>query len=170
MASHTRTVAATRRPRRPVPVADIEKTFLQFVTSHRTVATAKKSLEKSRDVIKEWFEKGGDADHEITVNDQGSQLVEFDEPVTIDGVRIIGLENVRRQSDDLDLDKVDAWLESLPEDQRMALSGRLYKPVTDLVFQQDELYRLNQEEVITDAVLDSLFTTTTSYALTVKKD
>lgn len=163
------TVRATR-PRRTTPITDISKEFLTFCTSWRTATTEGKKRDKARDRIKEWFEKGGDADHEITVNDQGSQLVEFDEPVVIDGVRITGLENVRRQSDDLDLDKVDAWLDSLPEDTRKALAKKLYKPVTDYLFQQDALYALNQAGVITDAVLDSLFTTNLTWALTVKKD
>jgi hypothetical protein len=163
------TVRATR-PRRTTPISDIEKFFLQFCTSWRTASTEGKKRDKARDIIKEWFEKGGDGDHEITVNDQGSQLVEFEDAVVIDGVRITGLENVRRQSDDLDLDKVDAWLDSLPEVERAKLAKKLYKPVTDYVFQQDALYALNQAGVLSDAVLDSLFTTDITWALTVKKD
>lgn len=165
----TRTVAA-RRPRRATPLQDIEKTFLEFVTYWRTATTAGRKRDKARDFIKDWFEKGGDGDHEITVNDQGSLLVEFDEPVTLDGMTVTGLENVRKQTDRLDLDKVDAWLESLPEAQRKELSGRLYKPVVDYVFQEDQLYRLQQEGVITEAGLDSLFTSDITWALTVKKD
>ena len=170
--SAARTVAATRnsRPRRVTPLHDIEKSFLEFVTFWRTATVAGKKRDKARDHIKDWFEKGGDAEHEIMVNDQGSQLVEFEEPIMLDGVTVTGLENVRRESDNLDLDKVDAWLDSLPEAKRTELSATLYKQVTDYVFQQDALYALNQAGVISDELLDSLFTTDITWALTVKKD
>ena len=171
---NARSTAATRtparRPRRVTPLHDIERSFLEFVTFWRTASVAGKKRDKARDHIKEWFEKGGDADHEITVNDQGSELVEFAEPLVLDGVTVTGLENVRKQSDELDLDKVDAWLDSLPEEQRKALAKKLYKPVTDYVFQQDALFRLQQEGVITEELMDSLYTTDITWALTVKKD
>lgn len=167
----TRTVPATRRPRRVTPLVDVEKSFLEFVTYWRTATTAGRKRDAARDRIKAWFDKGGDAEHEVTVNDQGSLLVEFDDPIQLDGVTVTGLENVRKESSELDLDKVDAWLDSVSDEAtRKALAKRLYKPVTDYVFQQDQLYRLQQEGVISEELLDSLFTTEITWALTVKKD
>lgn len=167
--ANVRTVRGSR-PRRTTPLQDIEKSFLEFITFWRTAKTAGTKRDKARNAIKDWFEKGEYGSHDVTVNDQGSLLVEFDEPLMLDGVTVTGLENVRKQSDELDLDKVDAWLESLPEGQRQELTKRLYKPVTDYVFQQDQLYRLQQEGVLSEAAMDSLFSTDITWALTVKTD
>lgn len=163
MTAPSRTTAV-RRPRRTTPVPDIEKQFLLFATNWRTATTAGKDRDKARNVIKSWFEAGGDADHEITVNDNGSQVIEFD-PIAIDGVKILGLENVRKETSSLDLDKVDELLDNLPESVRR----RVVKRVVDYVVDPDELFKLNQEKVITDDQLDELFTTNVTYALTVKK-
>jgi hypothetical protein len=161
---------AVRRPRRVTPITDIEKQFLLFITNWRSATTAGKARDRARDLIKKWFEGGGDADHEITVNDNGSLIVEFEEPVAVDGVKVLGLENRRTETSELDLDAVDEWLESLPEAQRKALSSRLYKRVVDHVFQPDELFKLNQEGVLSDEELDALFETNVTWALCVTKE
>jgi hypothetical protein len=159
-----------RRPRKATPIADIEKQFHLFVTNWRMAAVAGKARDKARDNVKAWFDKGGDSDHEISVNENGSQIVAFDEPVLVDGVRITGLENRRTVTSGLDLDRVDAWLESLPKGKREELSRRLYREVTDTVFQPDELFKLQQEGVISEPVMDSLFETDVKWALCVTKD
>lgn len=170
---NARSTAATRgttirvsRPRKPAPIADIEKQFLMFVTSWRNATTEGKKRDKARDVIKTWFERGGDPDHEITTNDNGSKLVEFDEPILVDGVKVLGLENRRTPVSELDLDAVDELLDTLPETVRK----RVVKKVVDYIVDPDELFKLNQEGVISDDDLDALFTVEDKWSLCVTKD
>ena len=162
-----RSTASTRvsRPRRPQPLHDIQKQFLAFASNWRTATTAGKERDKARDRIKAWFEAGGDAEHEITVNDNGSQLVEFD-PIVVDGLKITGLENRRTETSNLDLDLVDDLLDTLGPDVRK----RVVKKVVDYVVDPDELFKLNQEKVISDEQLDGLFTTDVRWSLCVTKD
>ena len=163
--AETRT-PTVRRPRRPQPIQDIERQFLLFTSNWRTATTAGKARDKARDHIKAWFAAKGDADHEITVNENGSQIVEFDEPLLVDGVKILGLENRRTETSTLDLDEVDDLLDQLPESVRK----RVVKKVVDYIVDPDELYKLNQEGVITDEQLDALFTTEVGWSLCVTKD
>lgn len=164
MATPARTTSA-RRPRRVTPLVDIEKDFLLFVTNWRTATVAGKARDKARDTIKVWFEAGGDRLHEVSVNEAGSQAVEFDEPLLIDGVKILGLENVRKESSVLDQDAVDDLLDSLPEDVRK----RVVKKVVTYEVDPNELFKLNQEGIIKDDQLDDLYETNVSWSLTVKK-
>jgi hypothetical protein len=154
------------RPRNPQPVADIQKHFLAFTSNWRTATQAGKARDKARDVIKAWFEAGGDGTYEITANDNGSQLIEFDEPLLVDGVKILGLENRRTETNELDLDLVDDLLDSLPE----AVRKRVVKKVVSYETDPNELFKLNQEGVISDAQLDGLFTPDIKWALCVTKD
>lgn len=169
MATPNRSVAV-RRPRRVTPLVDIDKQIHTFIFNWRTATTAGKARDKARDLVKEWFSKGGDADHEIAVNENGSQVLTLDEPVLVDGVKVTGLENRRTVTSELDLDLVDAWLESLPGAKREELAKRLFVEVTDTVFQPDELFKLQQEGVISEAVMDSMFTTDEKWALCITKD
>lgn len=167
---NARSTAATRaprvtRPRKVTPLVDIDKQMHAFIYNWRTATVAGKARDKARDLIKAAFERGSVGDHEITVNDNGSQLVEFDEPVVADGVTILGLENRRTETATLDLDKVDDLLDSLPADVRK----RVVKKVVDYIVDPDELYKLNQEKVITDKQLDELFTTEVGWSLCVTK-
>lgn len=166
--SPSRTVAA-RRPRKVAPIHDIEKLFHEFVYNWRTATQAGNRRDKASALIKSWFERGGDPDHEITVNDNGSLAFEFEDPMVLDGVTVTGLEAVRRESSQLDLDLVDAWLDKLPEDRRAELTKKLYKRVTDVVFQPDALFALQQSGAISEDQMDSFYTTSTTFALTVKK-
>jgi hypothetical protein len=151
-----------------MPVADIDKLFLEFVTLWRTVKVAGNKRDKTRDLIKLWFAKGGDPDHEVTVNETGSQSVDFEDELEIDGVTVVGIENVRKEVNEIDLDRVDAWIATLPPAQAAEVRKMLYKTVTTVEFQPDELYRLNQTGVLSDRVLDSLYETDIQWALTVK--
>ena len=160
-------VSPLRRPRRTAPVVDIDRNFLLFISHWSTARTAGKARDKARDVVKAWFARGGDPDHEITVNDNGSQILEFDEPLLLDGKKIAGLENRRTVTPELDLDLVDAWLETLDEDERQQLSKRLYKKVIDHVFQPDALYAMQQEGILSEDELDAMFTTSETWALCV---
>lgn len=162
----TANVVTVRRPKRPVPIADIQKDFLAFATAWRTAHAATRVRDAARDRIKGWFEAGGDADHEITINDNGSQLIEFDEPLLVDGVKILGLENRRTETNELDLDLVDDLLDTLPQ----AVRNRVVKKVVSYETDPNELFKLNQEGVISDEQLDALFTPDVKWALCVTKD
>lgn len=166
--SARRTVSVpTRRPRNATPIRDIDKEFLLFATHRRAAKVAGTARDKARDFIKAWFDNGGDADHEITFNENGSKIVEFDEPVVIDGQRVVGIENRRTDRSELDLDKVDEWLDSLPEAQRRELTRKLYREVRDTVFQPDELFKLQQEGILSEKQMDGLYSTATTWALCV---
>lgn len=170
MVRSTASTVRVSRPRRTAPILNIDKEFLLFVTNWRTATTAGNARDKAKAQIKRWFESGGDGDHEVMVNENGSQIIEFAEPVAVDGVKVTGLENRRTAVTELDLDKVDAWLEGLDEETRKAYAKKLYKPVTDYVFQPDALFALQQQGKITEDQLDSLMTTSESWALCVTKD
>lgn len=158
------------RPRRTTPLLNIDKEFLLFVTNWRAAATAGNARDKAKAQIKRWFESGGDVDHEVMVNENGSQIIEFPEPVAVDGVKVTGLENRRTAVTELDLDKVDEWLDSLDEETRKAHFKKLFKPVTDYVFQPDALFALQQQGKLTEAQMDAMMTTSVSWALCVTKD
>ena len=127
---------------------------------------AGKTRDKARDQIKAWFDRGGDSDHEIAVNENGSQILEFEAPLMVDGVKVTGLENRRTLTNELDLDKVDDLLDTLPE----AVRKRVVKKVVDFIVDPDELFKLNQEGVIKDEQLDALFTPDVKWSLCVVKD
>lgn len=172
MARSTATAGTVRvsRPRRTTPILNIDKEFLLFVTNWRTATTAGNARDKAKQAIKRWFESGGDGDHEVMVNENGSQIIEFTEPVAVDGVKVTGLENRRTAVTELDLDRVDEWLESLDEETRAAYSKLLFKKVTDYVFQPNALFALQQQGKITEEQLDALMSTSVSWALCVTKD
>jgi hypothetical protein len=161
-----RTVAVSRRPR--TPVADVTRSFHEYLYNWKIAKHAADKRDKSKGLIKNWFEAG--ADGKATINESGSQVYEFDEPLLIDGTKFLGLENVRRESSALDLDKLDDLIDSLPEDVAKKVKARVTKKVVDYIIDPDELFALNQEKVITDEQLDGLYTTTVTWALGVKKD
>lgn len=157
-----RTVAVSRRPR--TPVADVTQSFHEYLYNWNIAKHAADKRDKAKAILKRWFESG--ADGKATINESGSQVYEFDEPLLIDGTKFLGLENVRRESTTLDLDKVDELLDTKDPKVR----NRVVKRVVDYIVDPDELFALNQEGLITDAEMDALYTTTVTWALGVKKD
>ena len=157
-----RTVAVARRPR--TPVSDVTKSFHEYLYHWKIAKAAADKRDRAKGVIKQWFEAG--ADGKATINESGSQVYEFDEPLLIDGTKFLGVENVRRESTTLDLDKLDDLLDTKDPKVR----SRVVKKVTEYVVDPDEVFALNQEGVITDAELDALYTTEVTWALGVKKD
>ena len=160
----------SRRTR--TPLVDIQKEFHDFLHNWAVATDAGNLRDKAKGKIKKWFETGGDG--EVTVNGNGSQFSEFEVPLEIDGRKITGLENRRSATPRLDVDKVDAWLESLPQAQREKLSARLYERVVDYRFKEDELYALNQEGIVPDDLLDpnndgGFITTDVTWSLHVTK-
>ena len=156
---------AARTPATPLP--PIEQTFHSFLFNGAQAKDASTLRDKAKDQLKKWFAGGGDADHEITVNENGSQAVEFEKPLDIGGRKIRGLENRRTAVTSIDPDLVDEWLDGLPKDVRDKLSKRLLKRETVYTLQLGELYALNQEGVLDDATLDSFNTTDVTWAMNV---
>lgn len=163
-----RSTAVTRGGRRArTPLVDVEKQFHDFLYNWGLAKEAGSARDKARDAIKKWFAHGGDADHEVTVNDNGSQLVEFESVLEIGGRKFTGVENRRTATSALDMDRIDEWLESMPKAQRDKIQGKIFRKVTDYVLEPDELFRLNQEGVIDDETLDSLYSTSVTWSLNV---
>jgi hypothetical protein len=163
-----RTVAVARPVRAPkVPVSDHTKAIHDFLYNRSVARAAGKLRDAARDVLKPWFDSNP---ADVTVNDTGSKELEFDAPLLIDGVKYTGLVNVRKESSVLDLDKLDNLFDTMDPEVRARLHARVMKTVTDIVVDPDELFAANQEGVITDAQLDSLFTTEVSWSLGVKQD
>lgn len=160
---------AVRRPRTraAAPVSNFDQLAHSFLFNWSQAKDAGALRDRAKAQLKKWFEGGGDGDHEITVNENGSQAVEFPQPLEIMGRKIRGLENRRTAVTSIDPDLVDEWLESLPQAEREALSKRLLKREVVYTLQVGELFALNQEGVIDDKVLDSFNTTEITWAMNV---
>lgn len=159
-----------RRPRRTaavVPLLDFDKDAHEYLFNWGQAKDAGTLRDRAKDRMKKWFAGNGDADHEITVNENGSQAVEFEQPLTIGGRTFRGVENRRTAVTHIDPDLVDEWLDSLPQAEREKLSARLLKREVVYTLQLGELYALNQEGVIPDATLDSFNTTDVTWAMNV---
>lgn len=147
----------------------IQQQFLAFVTHWATATDSGKARDGARDTIKSWFAKGGDNDHEITVNDNGSQQLLFEQPLEIAGRKILGLENRRSTTSTLDPDLIDEYLETLTQAEREKISKKIIKPVTEYILDTDALMALNQAGVIPDDVLDGFYQTSENWSLNVLK-
>lgn len=166
-ASGRRPVSVARRPRKPM--VPIQQQFHAFLHNWAVATDAGKDRDRARDAIKAWFAKGGGAEHEVTVNDNGSLQLLFDEPMEIAGRKILGLENRRSTSSTIDPDLIDEYLETLPQAKREAISKKIIKPVTDYVLDTDALMALNQDGTIPDEVLDGFYQTSETFSLNVLK-
>lgn len=151
------------------PLTDIQKTIHSYLDSWATVKDAGTARDAANKLIKAWFARGGDG-APITVNETGSQLYEFAAPLDIGGRKFTGIENTKRTASFIDPDLVDEWLDKLPADQREAMAARLFKQVTEFQLQTEVLFTLNQEGILPDAALDSMYTTEVTWALNVKRD
>ena len=144
-----RSVAQRRRP-----LSDMAKDWHEFFYNHGQAKEHADARDKAKGRLKKWFETSDDP--RFYADENGSVFFDLPEVLEIDGRKYDGLENRRRASSSVDLDKVDEWLDGLPESHRNKLYERLFKPVvrTDIEFQQDELYALQQEGVIPEDMLD----------------
>lgn len=161
------TVVRRPRTRTVAPLLDFDKDAHEFLFNWGQAKDAGTLRDRAKNRLKKWFEGNGDEDHDVTVNENGSQAVEFEHPLTIGGRTFRGLENRRTAVTSIDPDKVDEWLESLPQAQREELAKRLLKREVVYTLQIGELYVLNQEGVIDDKVLDSFNTVDITWAMNV---
>lgn len=165
-----RIVAVRRRPANPTPVSDIEQQFHLFLNGWRAAKTAGNIRDKANKAIKAWFAAGIFGQREVTVNENGSQLLEFEVPLEIDGKKILGLENRRTVTPELDLDKVDAWIASLPKAKQAGVRAKLYQQVVTEEFDADALYAMQQSGALSETELDSMFDNKVTWALCVTED
>jgi hypothetical protein len=163
-------IVAVRRPRNTAPIEDIEREFHTYVTNWRIASKAGAARDKANKKIKEWFAGGIFGQRNVTVNENGSLILEFDVPLEVDGAKILGLENRRTVTPELDLDRVDEWLATLPKAKQTEYRKRLYKQVVTEEFDPDELYALQQSGALTESTLDAMFDNKVSWALCVTKD
>jgi hypothetical protein len=170
MTQPTGRIVAVRRPRSTAPIEDIEREFHTFLHNWRTAKTAGNARDKANKVIKSWFSSGIFGPRKVTVNENGSQILEFDSPLDIDGKKILGLENRRTVTPELDLDLVDAWLDTLPAAKRKEYRAKLYQRVVSEEFNPDALYALQQGGALTETELDAMFDNKVSWALCVTED
>lgn len=144
----------TRRPERPIdlntgsPVAKVRE-FLTLKFQEGLIVTRKNHL---RDEISEFVDENGEVD------EKGSKFWELPTPIEVNGQTFKSVKREKRTSIVLAEEAVEALLE------QKGLKDRVYKPVTTVVLDQDELYVLNQEGLITDEELDSLFVENVSWA------
>jgi hypothetical protein len=118
----------------------------QFLFYRDEQASAEKSRGQFAATLKSYiFEEGEETP-------EGHLEVLFPEPLNIGGVRYLGLRNQRTNPAPLlDEDRAQELLDQL------GLRDRVAEEVTVTQWNWDELYVLNQQGLITDEQLDSLF-------------
>ena len=166
MSPRTATRTAARRPR--TPLVDIDRAKHEFFYNWSVARTAGAARDKARDTLKAWI--GAGAGGLVTENETGSQIVEFAEPMLIDGHKFLGLENRKTVTSSIDPDAVDALIDSLPVKVKAEVQRRVLKEVIDVVIDDEELFKLNQEGVLSDEQLDSVFAESVKWSLNVVKD
>jgi hypothetical protein len=152
MATVTR--RTTRRAERPInldPETPLEKVrqFLILKFQEQQIVTRKNKL---RDDVSAHVDATGEVD------EKGSKFWKLPTPIEVNGQKFTEIKRERRVSTKLDVDAVDTLV------NEKGLRDRVYKQVTTEVLDQDELYVLNQEGVISDAELDGLWVESASFA------
>ncbi|MDX3260722.1 hypothetical protein PV336_15995 [Streptomyces sp. MI02-2A] len=152
MATVTR--RTTRRPERPInldPESPLEKVrqFLTLKFQEQQIVTRKNLL---RDEVSAFVDETGEVD------EKGSKFWKLPAPIEVNGQKFTEVKRERRVSTRLDVDAVETLV------NEKGLRDRVYKPVTEIRLDQDELYVLNQEGLLTDEEMDSLFTEAESFA------
>ncbi len=152
MATVTR--RTTRRPERPIaldPETPLEKVrqFLTLKFQETQIVTRKNKL---RDEVSAFVDQTGEVD------EKGSKFWKLPTPIEVNGQKFTEVKRERRVSTSLDTEAVETLVNS------KGLRDRVFKQVTQEVLDQDELYVLNQEGLLTDDELDSLWVTSESFA------
>lgn len=142
------------------PVRDIVKTAHTYLFNRAQASSATSVKNRESPVLKKWIAANG-------VEDETSGHINwvFDEPLTIGGETIKGLRNeCKRGTPQLD----EEAAQKLVTDK--GLRERVVSEITVEVWDYDELYTLNQQELITDDELDALYPPTDpTYSLVVIK-
>lgn len=146
----------TRRVERPIDLntaAPWEKTrqFLALKFQETEITSRKNKL---RDEVAAHVDAVGEPD------EKGSLFWKLTPPIEINGQKFVEVKRERRVSTSLNEDATQELVAS----KGAEILARVYKPVTEIRLDQDELYVLNQEGVLTDAELDGLFEENESFA------
>jgi hypothetical protein len=146
----------TRRvPEKPINLQiendPMEKTrqFLALKFQETQIVTRKNKL---RDEISVYVDNIGEVD------EKGSKFWTLPSPIEINGQKFTEVKRERRVSIGLDAEAADVLLTA------KGLRDRVFKPVTTEVLDQQELYVLNQEGLLSDEELDGLFTEDVAFA------
>jgi hypothetical protein len=145
---------ATRRVERPISLdqaAPWEKTrqFLALKFQDADIVTRKNKL---RDDISAHVDANGETD------EKGSKFWRLPQPIEVNGQTFTEVKRERRVSQSLDEEKTDTLVTA------KGVRDRVFKTVEMEVLDQDELYLLNQEGVISDDELDGLWVENVSFA------
>jgi hypothetical protein len=145
---------ATQRTERPISLnqgAPWEKTrqFLALKFQEADIVTRKNKL---RDEVSAHVDSTGEVD------EKGSKFWKLDPPIEVNGQTFTEVKRERRVSQSLDEEKAETLATA------KGVRDRLFRVVEMEVLDQDELYVLNQEGVISDDELDSLWVENVSFA------
>jgi hypothetical protein len=180
-------IVSDERPQRRVrnAVSLVQRNALLFLQQNSIAAAANKLKNTARDEIKSYTLPDEDKEelnpNNVRIDENGHRYYDFEEPVTIEGKTYTGLRNQRTVSSFVDMDKVreffdgtwqgdpDATLSEAEQARRADLKLRVYKPVTTWEYDFEELYRLNQQGLLTDAEIDMLTSTSVTWALNAVK-
>jgi hypothetical protein len=151
------------------PPTDLGKAAHEFLFYRDTEAKATPIKNAARDLIKGWltlkdqlgrFPNG-------RVDENGHRYLDFDQPLVIGDVTYTGIQAQRKTSASIDLEAAEKLLR---EKGGEALYDVVFKRQVVREFDEDELFVLHQQGVLTDDELDSLETETESYALVPVKE
>lgn len=181
-------IVSEDRPMRRVrsAVSLVQRNALLFLQQGQIAAAANSLKEQARDQIKSYTLPDPDDEelnpNDVRIDENGHRYYDFEEPVEINGVRYKSIRNQRTVSASVDMDKVRGFFDSTYEgdpdptvsraerERRAALKDRVYKPVTTWQWDFEELYRLNQEGLLSDNEIDALTETSVTWALKAVKE
>jgi hypothetical protein len=124
---------------------------MQFLSLRHEEKVIKTRKDQLRDAIKKYM-----ADNS-RVDERGNQYFGLGDTITVDGKEYNALKNERKVSTYLDEDRLVELAEG------KGLRDRIIRTIE--VVDQDEVYVLNQEGLLTDEELDSLFEERITWAL-----
>lgn len=148
------TVKTVKRRERPVRLGTLSAMVYQWAVLKHEVKTLGTEQTRLRDSLLAHLAENGEVD------EKGSQFITLPDPIVVGVDRIGAIKRERRASTSLNLDAAEELLAG----KGKTILARCQKEVTTVVFDQDELYVLNQEGLISDEELDSLFETNVTWA------
>lgn len=153
---------------RRLPPTDLERSVHEFLFNRDVEAVATSVKNSARDVLKGWLTLKNAAGKMLNGREdsEGHRYLDFEEPLTINGVTYTGLKAERKTpAAHIDLDKAEALA------REKGVYDKVFRRVVTRQFDEDALFLLNQKGVLTDDDLDDLVVTgDPSYALTVVKE
>jgi hypothetical protein len=112
-----------------------------------------KDRDRYRDILKSWVMEDGRED------ENGHRYLDFEEPLVIEGKAWAGIQAQRRISTSIDLDATE----------ELAKTHGIYDavfPIREIrEFDEDALYRANQQGIVSDEELDGLLTENVTFAI-----